>query len=150
MNYGGFSKNRSIKSFDPHGDPSNVKRRWQRWLKSFGSYVDSKGLIIQADSADNKVERRALLLYSAGEDVQEILETLADTGAATDYAKAEKALNTYFILKVNWTYKNHIFRSMEQQDDETVAQFVTRLKPVVKDCDYGNQSDNHRSSCSAV
>ena len=31
---------------------------------------------------------------------------------------------------------------MEQQDGETVAQFVTRLKQVVKDFDYGDQSDN--------
>ena len=31
---------------------------------------------------------------------------------------------------------------MEQQDGETVAQFVKRLKQVVKDCDYGDQSDN--------
>ena len=31
---------------------------------------------------------------------------------------------------------------MEQQDGETVSQFVTRLKQVVKDCDYGDQSDN--------
>ena len=128
----------SIKSFDPHGDPSNVGRRWRRWLKSFCLYADSKGLIIQTDSADNKVQRRALLLHSAGEDVQEIFETLADTGAAADYAKAEKALNDYFIPKVNSTYQNHVFRSMEQQDGETVAQFVTRLKQVVEDCNYGD------------
>ena len=31
---------------------------------------------------------------------------------------------------------------MEQQDGETVAQFVTRLRQVVKDCDYGNQAEN--------
>ncbi|KAK2564657.1 hypothetical protein P5673_012138 [Acropora cervicornis] len=114
----------SIKSFDPHGDPSNVGRRWRRWLKSFYLYADSKRLIIQADSADNKVQRRALLLHLAGEDVQEIFETLADTGAAADYAKAEKALNDYFIPKVNSTYQNHVFRSVEQQDGETVAQFM--------------------------
>ncbi|KAK2564023.1 hypothetical protein P5673_012236 [Acropora cervicornis] len=132
----------SIKSFDPHGDPSNVGRPWRRWLKSFCLYADSKGLIIQADSADNKEQRRALFLHSAGEDVQEIFETLADTGAAADYVKAEKALNDYFIPKVNSTYQNHVFRSMEQQDGETVAQFVTRLKQVVKYCDYGDHSDN--------
>ena len=132
----------SIKPFDPHGDPSNVGRRWRRWLKSFCLYADSKGLIIQVDSADNKVKRRALLLHSAREEVQEIFETLADTGAAADYAKAEKALNDYFIPKVNSTYQNHVFHSMEQHDGETVAQFMTRLKQVVKDCDYGDQSDN--------
>ena len=31
---------------------------------------------------------------------------------------------------------------MEQREGETVAQFVTRLRQVVKDCDYGDQSDN--------
>ena len=132
----------SVKPFDPHGDPSGVGRRWQRWMKSFSVYADSKGLIIQADKADNKVQRRALLLHSAGEAVQEIFETLAETGEAKDYEKAVKALNDYFIPKVNSTYQNHVFRSMEQQDGETVAQFVTRLRQVVKDCDYGEQAEN--------
>ena len=104
--------------------------------------MESKGLIIQAESANNKVQQRALFLYLAGEDVQEIFEILADTCAAADYAKAEKALNDYFISKVNSTYQNHVFRSMEQQDGETVAQFLTRLKQVVKVCDYGDQSHN--------
>ena len=130
----------SVKPFDPHGDPSSVGRRWQRWIKSFSLYAD--GLIIQADKDDNKVQRRALLLHSAGEDVQEIFETLADTGGIKDYGKAEKALNDYFIPKVNSIYQNHVFRSMEQHDGETVAQFVTRLRHVVKDCDYGEQAEN--------
>ena len=132
----------SVKPFDPHGEPSGVGMRWQRWLKSFSVYADSKGLLIAADKADNKVQRRALLLHSAGEAVQEIFETLADTGEAKDYEKPVKALNDYFIPKVNSTYQNHLFRSMEQQDGETVAQFVTRLRQVVKDCDYGDQAEN--------
>ena len=36
-------------------------------------------------------------MYSAGEAVQGIFETLADTGEAKDYEKAVKALNDYFI-----------------------------------------------------
>ena len=31
---------------------------------------------------------------------------------------------------------------MGQHDGETVAQFVTRLRQVVKDCDYGEQAEN--------
>ena len=124
----------SIKPFDPHGDPSNGRRRWRRWTKSFCLYADSKGLI-QADSAANKAQRRVLLLHSAGKDVQEIL---ADTGAAADYAKAEKALNDCFIPKVNSMYQNHVFRRIKQQDGESVAQFVTRLKQLVKDCEVIN------------
>ena len=78
----------------------------------------------------------------AGEQVQEIFETLADTGTAAEYEKAVNALNAYFIPKVNSTYQNHLFRSMEQREGEMVAQFVTRLRQVVKDCDYGDQADN--------
>ena len=129
----------SVKPFDPNGEPSSIGRRWQPWIKSFSLYADSKGLIIQADKADNKVQRRALLLHCAGEQVQDIFETLADTGAAAEYEKAVDALKAYFIPKVNSTYQNHLFRSMEQREGETVAQFVTRLRQVVKDCDYGDQ-----------
>ena len=38
--------------------------------------------------------------------------------------------------------QNYVFRSMEQHDGETLAQFVTRLRQVVKDCDYGEQAEN--------
>ena len=81
-------------------------------------------------------------MHCAGEQVQEIFETLADTGTAAEYEKTMNALNAYFIPKVNSTYQNHLFRSMEQREGETVAQFVTRLRQVVKDCDYGDQADN--------
>ena len=70
-------------------------------MKSICLYADSKGLIIQADKADNKAQRRALLLHSAGEDVYEIHETFDDTGWAEKYEKNEKALNVYVIPKIN-------------------------------------------------
>lgn len=74
-------------------------------MKSFSLYADSNGLITDASKADNKVQRRK---------VQEIFETLADTGTATKYEKAVEALNNYFNPKVNSTYQHHVFRTMEQ------------------------------------
>lgn len=70
-------------------------------------YADSKSLIIQADKADNKFQRGALLLHSAGEAIQDIFETLEDTYEAKDYEKAVIALYDYRIPKVNSTY--HLF-----------------------------------------
>ena len=40
------------------------------------------------------------------------------------------------------TCQHHIFRSMEKRDGETVAQFATRLRQVVRDCDHGDQAEN--------
>ena len=86
---------------------------------------------------ENKmVQRRALLLHVAGEEVQKIFETLPDTGEAKEYQNAEDAPNAYSIPQ------NHLFRNMEQKDGETVAQFVMRVRHAVKDCDYGDQAYN--------
>ena len=104
--------------------------------------LTAKASSFKADKADNNVQQRALLLHCAGEQVHEIFKILADMGTAAEYEKAVNALNAYFIPKVNSTYQNHVFRSMEQREGEMVAQFVTRLQQVVKDCDYGDQGDN--------
>lgn len=131
-----------VKPFDVFSDPTSVGSRWKRWLKSFVLFADSKGLIITEQEETNKVQRRALLLHMAGEEVQKNFENLPDTGAAKDYNKAVKALNDHFIPQVNTTFQNHVFRNMEQMEKETVSQFVMRLRHVAKDCDYGDQVDN--------
>ena len=44
---------------------------------------------------------RGLLLYSSGEEVSDIFETLRDQGEEKDYAKVVTVLNGYFQPKVN-------------------------------------------------
>ena len=53
-------------------------------------------------SSFKHIRQRALLLHCAGEKVQEIFKTLADTGSAAKYEKAVNALNMYFIPKVKF------------------------------------------------
>lgn len=136
-------KKNVIGKFDCHGDPSTLGTRWTRWLKSFELFADAQGLIISVDSDTNKHRRRAQLLHYAGPDVQDIFYTLADTGENKDYKKAVDALNAYFKPKVNTAYARHAFKQLQQQEKETVLQFVTRLRRAAKDCGYGGDTDNH-------
>ena len=48
-----------------------------------------------------------MLLHFAGLAVDEIFETLPDTGEAKDYHKAVEALNAYFTSQVNTTYEEY-------------------------------------------
>jgi len=57
--------------FDCSGDPTSVGPHWKRWKKAFQFYVDGKGV-------QNNDQKRALLLHSAGMDVQDIFETLTN------------------------------------------------------------------------
>ena len=99
-------------------------------------------MIINEENANNKQRIRALLLYLAGPDVQDIFSTLPDTGDAKDYKKVVEALNAYFVPKVDATYARHSFRQLSQAPRETTRQFATRLRRAAKDCYYGAETDN--------
>ena len=75
--------------FDPHGNPSSLKQRWKIWTKTFPN-VHSVNIM-------NDKQKRALLLYQAGETTQEIFKTLPETGE--DYATAIAKLDEYFSSK---------------------------------------------------
>ncbi len=133
----------TLPKFDCLGSASNIGPRWTRWLKSFKLFGDGKGLILTNDATDAvKQRRRALLLHFAGPDVQDIFFTLPETGENTDYNAAIEALNAYFVPKVNTAYARHQFRLLTPNPAETMRQFATRLRHGIRDCGYGDESDN--------
>ena len=84
----------------------------------------------------NDKQKRALLLYQAGEATQEIFETLPETG--DDYATAQAKLDEYFSPKKNVDYQVFQFCQAVQQPGETVDQFVTRLRKLAATCKVGD------------
>ena len=121
-----------VPPFDPHGDVTAVYQKWQRWVKGFEIFADAAG-------CKDAVQRRQLLLHSAGADVQDIFFTIDPEPA--DYDAAKQALNTYFKPVKNLPYQRHLFRQTSQQEGEPMNQFVTRLRQIAKDCDYGAETD---------
>ena len=93
--------------FDVHLD-SNAGPRWTKWLTRF------ERLIVGMNITD-ATQKRALLLHYAGPDVDDIFETLPDTGEDKDYKKAVEYLNTYFVPKVNMVYEEYQFRQAKQR-----------------------------------
>ena len=82
------------------------------------------------------------MLHLPGKDVQDIFSTLPNTGDAKDYKKAVYALNAYLVPQVDTMYARHRFRQLTQAPGETIRQFATRLRRAVKDCSYGEDTNN--------
>ena len=122
--------------FEPSGDAQTVSVNWKSWLEEFEAYADSIGLCVAAGDETNKQQRRALLLYTAGREVRDIFHGLADTGTAKEYEKAVTKLNAHFTVKTNATFQRHKFRKLAQTSDETVAQFVSRLRKNTDGCEF--------------
>ena len=83
-------------------------------------------------------QKRALLLYQAGPETQEIFETLTDTG--DDYKTAQEKLDAYCSPKKNVNYEIFQFRQAVQQPGETVDQFTTRLRKIAINCEFHDTS----------
>ena len=92
----------------------------------------------------NDAQKKALLLHTAGIEVQELYETLTDPGpgagveedAATEFEKTLRTLNAYFATKRNEPYERHVFRNMAQQEGETVDQFIAKLRKQAQNCNF--------------
>ena len=127
-----------VPKFDSQqGHTASLGPRWRKWKKSFEYFLTAKAVA-------NVAQKKALLLHCAGPEVQELFETLTDPGGAEDaeeedaneYEVAVRTLDAYFITQVNEPYERHVFRSLKQEDNETVDGFVSRLRRQAQFCNF--------------
>jgi len=110
----------NIPPFDCKGEPTTLALRWKKWKRSLEYYITSKGL-------NNAAQKKALLLHTAGMDMQDLFETLADPGVpdgeednADVYQKTVRTFDAHFVQSSNVTYERHKFRQMSQKDGESI------------------------------
>ncbi|XP_070531565.1 uncharacterized protein [Ptychodera flava] len=133
-------------AFVVHDESTSLGTRWKKWLKRFEVYLTAHEI------TDNK-RKRALLLYSAGDDVADIFDVLPNRGDDDDYSKAVDALNKYFLPKVNKAYEVYVFRNTNQKQGESLDSYYTRLRQLAQTCDFSNEDEEIKSqivlSCSS-
>jgi hypothetical protein len=89
-----------IMPFDCTGDSTSIGPRWRRWKTAFQFFIDGKGV------TDPK-QKKALLLHSAGMDVQEVylsLEEGATSSKETD--EYERTMCWIVILHLRLMYRS--------------------------------------------
>ena len=113
-------------------ETSSLAQCWGKWTKSLDYYIRASGI------SDQK-QKRAILLHLAGPDVQEIFETLPDTGE--DYKTALEKLNEHFNPSKNIPFERHVFRQATQGPEESIDAFVTRLRTLARTCQFDTSLD---------
>lgn len=119
---------RGMRPFDVDGDSSSVSVRWKAYIEEFDAYADCRNLFVTADSDENKAQRHALLMYTAGTHVRELFRTLPNTGGPKDLDACMKALTDHLVVPTNRIYQRHVFRKTAQMESETVAQYRAPAK----------------------
>ncbi|XP_067045446.1 uncharacterized protein [Acropora muricata] len=98
--------------FQVHLD-GNVGPRWKKWLARFENLTIGMGI-------EDEKRKRALLLHYSGPEVDEIFDTLEDTGEDKDYKKV------------------YNFRKAQQNEGESFDSFHTRLRTLAKTCEFAD------------
>ena len=123
-----------VEPFNCHGDPSSVSQNWEKWRKAFEYFLVASGI-----NEDGR--RKAMLLHMAGRKTQEVFETLNLAATAT-YPEAITALHDHFTETKNVPFERATFRSAKQRPDESIDEFITRLRKLSEFCDYNAERDN--------
>ena len=87
---------------------------------------------------EDVTQKHAPLLRYNGPDVDEIFDTLEDTGEDKDYKKAVEKLTAHFNPQVNTTYEVYNFREAQQNEGESFDSFHTRLRTLAKTCEFAD------------
>ena len=82
-----LSDAQGLKPFDC-SETAGISARWERWLWAFELFATGKGV-------KNFDQKKALLLHTAGLNVQDIYFTLTEEGGSDNYEKAKATLNKY-------------------------------------------------------
>ena len=77
---------------------------------------------------------KALLLYYGGKELHDICDTISSV--KDDYGVVKMKLTHYFEPKINLTFEVYNFHQMKQSQDESIDQFVTRLKQKAQRCNF--------------
>ncbi|XP_077547331.1 uncharacterized protein LOC144159615 isoform X3 [Haemaphysalis longicornis] len=119
------------------GNPSS----WKEWVYQFDDYCYASGLY----EAPGEVQVRTLLYAMCSQDARRVLDTLALSSEDWSSLEAVKMKFTdHFIHPVNEVYESVRFHRRTQGEGETVDEFYTALRTLVKKCNYASAEVEER------
>ncbi|KAK3918904.1 hypothetical protein KUF71_001028 [Frankliniella fusca] len=131
----------------------NIQASWERFKQKFGFFL----IAIGQDKATPQV-KFAHLMGEAGEDAIEVYNSFAhklithtkdaegkdvvDTDNSQDYESVVKLFDQYAAEKKCVTACRERFNSRNQKGTESFSQWITDLRNLVKQCEYGAIEDS--------
>lgn len=116
----------------------NLAENWRRFKQNLTIYLDASG-----KTSESEATKVAILLNIAGEDAIELFNTFTFTDEE-DKKKLDPVIaqfENYCNPRKNIVFERYKFWQCVQESSETTDQFVTRLKTMVKPCEYASPEE---------
>ena len=76
-----------------------------------------------------------------GLELQEVYYTLVEETEEKTFTECVQILDGQFATQINITFERHLFRQLEQKTNESVDQFVSRLRMKTATCQFENEGE---------
>ncbi|XP_011437820.3 retrovirus-related Pol polyprotein from transposon 297 [Magallana gigas] len=122
----------------PMNVKGDLKGNWKFFKSQWMNYEIATGLDKKHDAI-----RIATLLTVIGKDCYHIYENLNLTEEERqDIAAVIEALQKHFTPKTNVIYERYIFNTSDQLPNETLNDYICRLRELAKSCEFRNMTDD--------
>jgi hypothetical protein len=109
-------------------------------------FVQKLNIYLQATKAEKETEeyKGAVLLNCVGDKALKIYNTFKfeSVKEKTSFASIQAKFTAYFAPTINVTYERYIFFSRDMREEESVDEYVTQLKQLSENCEFGTLSES--------
>jgi hypothetical protein len=109
-------------------------------------FVQKLNIYLQATKAEKETEeyKGAVLLNCVGDKALKIYNTFKfeSEKEKTSFASIQAKFTAYFAPTINVTYERYIFFSRDMREEESVDEYVTQLKQLRENCEFGTLSES--------
>lgn len=110
---------------------SNKAQEWKRWMSQFKIYIRATGLENEGDK-----RKVAILLHYLGNMGLEIFNSFDLDIDTIGYSALLTKFEEYFTPKLNLTYERHKFFTRQQQNNESINDYITVLQNLSLNCQF--------------
>ena len=117
-------------------DPFNFRKpdEWGKWKRRYEQFRTASGL-----ANEGETRQVSTLLYCMGEEAEDVLTS---TGISDEDRKKYDAVMSkfdgFFKVRKNLIFERAKFNQRNQNEGETVEQYITALYHLVETCEYGD------------
>ena len=135
--HGGSDGMASIRLEPPEAFDFKQPDEWPNWRRRFEQYRVASGL-----SEEGELRQVSTLLYCMGKEAGDVLTSTNITDEERKkYDTVIAKLQDFFKVRCNVIFERARFNRRNQQEEESVEQYITVLYNLVETCEYGAIKD---------
>lgn len=127
----------NIQPFRTNSNPFQTGKDWIAWKNNAERQFRYFQIATPQDKKDG-------LLIFGGDELVRIEENTPDDGEGTVYEKLIRKLDAAFLPTQNSTFARYQFKQLFQKEEETVNDYLVRLREVSKYCNFADEEDQLR------